>query len=271
LALPYVIARSPDGRLLAAGAEDGSVSIWDLAGRRRRARLFVSEKARVYAQTLELARSLWTNSNPDFDKKTEAIASLAFSPDGRFLAMAGNRGSLHVWETDGWKECGYWQGDVHGSPWIAFIPDSGGVVGSRGGQVCVWEADTGEVRTTLGAEADSPILCGAFLPGKEVIALGSKDGVIRLWNPHSGEVKRLPAGHQDRVTSLAFAPDGKTLASVSWDRTVRLWNLRANREVATLEGHKGRINAVAFSPDGKTLASGGEAGAHCGEVLLWRR
>jgi WD40 repeat protein len=115
------------------------------------------------------------------------------------------------------------------------------------------------------------VLCGAFVPEQDVLAIGAKDGAISLWNLQNGELKHFPAGHQDRVTSLAFTPDGKTLASVSWDRTVRLWNMRAGREVAALEGHKGRVNAVAFSPDGKVLASGGEIGEVLGEVLLWRR
>jgi len=268
---PYVVARSPDGRLLAAGAEDGGVHIWDMPGRRWQARRFVSEKARAYAQLLELTRLMWTNSNPDYSKNTEAVAALAFSPTGHLLAMAGNRGSIRVWETGSWKEYGHWIGDPGGSTWLAFTPAGDAVIGSRGGQVCIWDARTAELLATLGEEADSPVLCGVFLPGKEVIALGSKDGAIRLWNPLSGDLQRLPRGHQDRITSLAFTPDGKTLASASWDRTVRLWNLRANREVAALEGHKGRVHAVAFSPDGKLLASGGDVGVHSGEVLLWRR
>src|SRR5262249_30896922 len=108
-------------------------------------------------------------------------------------------------------------------------------------------------------------------PAGDVLAFGSKDGLIRLWNVSNGDVKRLPGGHQDRVTALAFAPDGRTLASAGWDRTVRLWNMRASPEGAALEGHNGRINALAFSPDGRVLASGGEVGDAQGEVLFWRR
>jgi WD40 repeat protein len=267
MTVPHVVARSPDGRLLAAGAEDGSISLWDWSKGQWLTRLFVSEKARLYAETSELARRVWTNSRPDYAVNGEAVHALAFSADGRGLAASGNRGSFRVWDTDGWKVCGQWLGRPDGSPWVTFTPDSGGVVGSRGGQVCVWNARSGEVQATLGVETDSPVLCGVFAPGKEVLALGSKDGAIRLWESRGGSgVKRLPGGHQDRVTSLAFAPDGRTLASGSWDRTVRLWNMAASREVAALEGHKGRVHALAFSPDGAVLASGGD-----GEVLFWRR
>jgi WD40 repeat protein len=268
---PYVVARSADDRLLAAGAEDGSIQIWDQSQREKQTRLFVSDPARLFAHLAELFRALRTTSNPEYAKDTEGVAALAFSPDGRWLAAAGKRGSLRIWETCTWKERWYQRSDAGASPWLVFTPDSSAVVGGRGGQVCVWDTRTGQTRTTLGAKTDAPVLCGVFVPGQDVLAIGTKDGTIGLWYPRSCEVKRLPAGHQDRVTSLAFTPDGKTLASASWDRTVRLWSMRAGREVAALEGHKGRVNAVAFSPDGKVLASGGEIGELLGEVLLWRR
>jgi WD40 repeat protein len=185
--------------------------------------------------------------------------------------MAGNRGSFRIWQVEDGRECCHWRGDANGSAWLAFTLNGDSVAGSRGGQVCIWDAHTGALRTRLGVETDSPVLGGVFAPTGDVLAAGSTNGSIRLWSLRDGKEKRLPGGHQDRVTALAFTPDGKTLASAGWDRTVRLWNLRAGREVATLEGHRGRIHTVAFSPDGKVLASGGEDGDFRGEVLLWRR
>jgi WD40 repeat protein len=270
MTVPHVVARSPDGRLLAAGAEDGSISIWDWPKGQWLRRLFVSEQARRYAETGELARRAWTNSRPDYRSNSEDVSALAFSPDGHGLAAAGSLGSIRVWQIDGWKERGAWHEAGGGSPWLAFTPDSLHVAGSRGGQVRIWDTRTGEVQATLWGEAGSPVICGVFAPDNAFIVLGSRDGVIRLWDLGEG-VHRLPGGHQDRVTSLAFAPDGKTLASAGWDRTVRLWSMAAGREVATLEGHNGRVNTIAFSPDGSVLASGGEFGAFLGEVLLWRR
>jgi WD40 repeat protein len=272
MAAPHLVARSAAGQLFAAGGEDGSVFLWDWPAKKLRKRLFISDKARRYTKSYDVIRTwLFHKSHPEYLFNSEMIDALTFSPDGRWLAAAGNRGSFRVWQTEDGKECCHWQGDANGSAWLAFTPDGDGVAGSRGGQVCIWDARTGALRTTLGVETDSPVRCGVFAPAGDVLALGSKDGLIRLWDPRSGEVKRLPGGHQDRVTALAFSPGGKTLASAGWDRTIRLWSLRASREVAALEGHNGRINALAFSPDGRTLASGGEVGDARGEVLLWRR
>jgi WD40 repeat protein/tRNA A-37 threonylcarbamoyl transferase component Bud32 len=271
IALPSVLTRSTDGSLFAAGAEDGSIRVWDWSRNQWRSHLFVSEKARLYAEGFEWARGRFTHSSPNYSHHSEGVAALAFSRDGSWLAVAGNRGSFRVWRTEYGEECCHWQGDANSSPWLAFTPDGDGVAGSCGGQVCIWDARTGALRTTLGDETNSPVLCGVFAPAGDVLAFGSKDGLIHLWNVSNGEVKRLPGGHQDRVTALAFAPDGRTLASAGWDRTVRLWNMRASREVAALEGHNGRINALAFSPDGRVLASGGEVGGAQGEVLFWRR
>jgi WD40 repeat protein len=272
MAPPHLVAHSADGRFLAAGGEDGGAFVWDWSRKELRRRLFISDAAHLYTEGNELNRDfLWTESSPDYASHSETIAALAFSPDGQRLAMAGNRGSFRIWQVEDGRECCHWRGDANGSAWLAFTLNGDSVAGSRGGQVCIWDAHTGALRTRLGVETDSPVLGGVFAPTGDVLAAGSTNGSIRLWSLRDGKEKRLPGGHQDRVTALAFTPDGKTLASAGWDRTVRLWNLRAGREVATLEGHRGRIHTVAFSPDGKVLASGGEDGDFRGEVLLWRR
>ena len=95
----------------------------------------------------------------------------------------------------------------------------------------------------------------AFSRDGKMLASGSKDATIKLWDVTTGKEQATLKGHMDWVTSVAFSPNSKTLASGSRDRTIKLWNVATGKEQASLKGHTNVVFSVAFSPDGKTLAS----------------
>jgi tetratricopeptide (TPR) repeat protein len=107
----------------------------------------------------------------------------------------------------------------------------------------------------------------AFSPEGKILASGSRDGTLILWDV----AERQPLGqpltaHKREVMSLAFSPDGKILASGSGDNTVILWDVAERQPLGQpLTAHKREVMSLAFSPDGKTLASGNRDGS----LILW--
>uniref|UniRef100_UPI00202533CB WD40 domain-containing protein n=2 Tax=unclassified Frankia TaxID=2632575 RepID=UPI00202533CB len=118
-------------------------------------------------------------------------------------------------------------------------------------------------RTSPRNRADATAV--AFSPDGTLLATGTQDGPVSLWDVRTGRRQRILADHTQLVSSVAFSPDGSTIAAAAGDRTVRLWNIATGSPLPPLTGHAGPVRSVEFSPDRTTIASG----SNDGTVRLW--
>ena len=113
---------------------------------------------------------------------------------------------------------------------------------------------------------DERVLSVAFSPDGALLASGSVDNTLRLWQVSQATLLRTMRGHPFPILSVQFYPNGTTLATSSVDGIIRLWQVSNSRLLQVLSGHAGWVPKLAISPNGRTLAS-------CGQdftVRLWR-
>ena len=184
-----------------------------------------------------------------------SVYTVAFSPNGQFLASGGDDNAVTLWDIAEQREREVFieHGDSVMS--VAFSPD-GQLLASASldGFVRLWDVSSELKRTSLTHKGW--VKSVAFSPDGETLASGGGDqeGSIILWDVSGSHRITTFPGHGSIVESVAFSSDG-LLASAGRDKTVKLWDVTDQQLYKNLTKHKNIVYTVAFSPSGDVLAT----------------
>jgi WD40 repeat protein len=186
------------------------------------------------------------------------MASLAFSPDGRWLAGAAREGkAVVVWDIDV-AEPRVLAGHTSSVECVAFHRDSRLLAsGSEDGTIRLWDAVQGKTVRTLQGHTKG-VRCVTFSPDGGRLASAGMDSTVRLWEVASGNELASYTGHRASVLTVAFSRDGKHLASAGRGSDIHICDAVSGKLIRRLRGHQYQVSGLDFSPDGQTLASASE-------------
>lgn len=238
----WTIAFSPDGSLLVSGSEDRTAIIWDM-------------------DTYESIGVLGPHD--------DWVTTVAVSPDGQTVLTGSNDQKVRLWDIETEISLGEYAGDDGQLRSVVFTPDgtkflSGAdharLIDIETGDVVqryprlITDEETGEIVEEFEGHS-SRINSAAFSSDGSLLATGSADATIRLWETETGKLLTVFEGHSGQVRTVMFSADDSKILTSSADATIRLWSV-TGLELRIFSGHDTWVNQAAFSPDGRFAVSG---------------
>ncbi|MEV0665726.1 protein kinase [Actinomadura luteofluorescens] len=225
------VALTADGRTVAAGGLDSTITLWDAA-------------------TGRVLRTI---------KKTGWVSALAFSPDGRSMASScSTPGLLLVWDAATGRLRVNVRSGEFGLNSLAYSPDGRTIAGVNP-DVQLFDAGTGRRLASFDLR-HSGVNAVAYSPDGRLVAAGV-DGyydkppgsTVQLLDGRTLRKRGQFAGHTESVTGVAFSSDGRRLASSGADKTVRIWDVASHRALRVIKTGDATVKDTKFSPDGSSV------------------
>lgn len=208
--------------------------------------------SQAYCWDIHAGRELFT-----FGAPTNAVLAMAFSPDGRRIAMARLNGLVKIWDAEMGEERTQFSA-TNRIESLRFNGDATRLavttIDRRGS---LWDASTGQLLFTTPA-ADGPLRTSALDPTGRFWATMDDANAITLREARTGQPRYTVQGHADvnpmstfNLPTLLFSPDGKRFVAHALAEVAKVWNVEDGRELAVIPS---RVHDAAFSPDGQRVA-----------------